>query len=168
MTRKLFDILAQRRGQATRVSKEEVMNKIIEEQRRLAALSDEQVAERRRERQQEEIDYILDRAVWIVSHGSDYLRRMYARGEDVQRRYVAERAALELPPGFVVDIDYEAQWEPAESPSLEARRLAQDLMDLGYRPRVVRLWQPATGEYDDQPEAVMVDFHGFKAFKILS
>lgn len=59
------------------------------------------------------------KSAWINEHGSDHLRRAFARGHDCQRPYVIERAAKEAP-GYVVDFENSAEWKARSYPSVAA------------------------------------------------
>ena len=67
---------------------------------------------------------------WVETHGSDFLKKAVAAGYDCQRRYVTERAALELP-GFAVDFDDNASWKSRSCPSEAALELALSLAAFG-------------------------------------
>lgn len=104
-----------------------------------------------------------ERAAWVAEHGSDYLKRAVGAGYDCQRRYVEERAALEMP-GFLVDFDEQADWRSRACPSEAALDRALALRDDGHIVEVVWLTRPveiddedaAYGEPFDPREAIVV------------
>lgn len=61
----------------------------------------------------------VERAAWIAEHGSDYLKKATSAGYNCQRRYVIERAAMELP-GYHVDYKDRATWKTRSCPSADA------------------------------------------------
>lgn len=65
-----------------------------------------------------------EKAEWIIRHGSDHLKRAFARGYDCQRQYVKERAAMEYP-GFEVDFDDRAGWKNRSMPSKKGLDLSE-------------------------------------------
>ena len=100
------------------------------------------------------------RAAWIAAHGSAYLKRAVGAGYNCQRRYVSERAALELP-GFRVDFDREADWSDRSCPSEERLERALALAQAGHAAEVVWLTRepgdPAERWDPDEPrEAVVI------------
>ena len=54
---------------------------------------------------------------WIEAHGSDHLKRARAAGHDAGRLYLIERAAMEFP-GFVLDYEDHAEWQPRSCPTI--------------------------------------------------
>lgn len=103
-----------------------------------------------------------ERSAWIEAHGSEHLRAAHAEGYNCQRRYITERAALELP-GWEVDFDARADWRKRSCPSEAALKAA---LEVGAR--VVWLVTPPSGDpYEHaECEALMIpDFHGYEAFK---
>lgn len=60
-----------------------------------------------------------EKSAWIAEHGSAYLKEAFKHGYNVQRKYAAERAALEYP-DFVLDFDGTADWKDRPCPSPEA------------------------------------------------
>lgn len=108
----------------------------------LAVKAEEKVREQETKRQ------------WIESYGSSFLKQAFTAGYD-WRRYVLERAAMELP-GYTVDIDDNAGWDTESDPSESAFGEAERLQALGYDSRVAWL----TGGVDDNAlepgEAVVV------------
>lgn len=82
-----------------------------------------------------------EKAEWIDAHGSDYLRRATALDYDCQRRYVEERATLELP-DFTVDFDNRAGWRSRACPSEEALAEVERLIAAGRNAEVVWLISP--------------------------
>lgn len=81
---------------------------------------------------------VAERATWIAEHGSDFLRRAVEAGYDCQRRYVRERAAVELPL-FLVDFDGHAEWSNRSCPSEQALDRALALRAAGLDATVVWL-----------------------------
>ena len=61
----------------------------------------------------------IERARWIVAHGSDYLKKSHHAGYNCQRVYVTERAALDYP-GYAVDFRDLGEWNNCACPSPEA------------------------------------------------
>lgn len=93
-----------------------------------------------------------ERAAWIETHGSDYLRRATALGYNCQRQYVTERAALELP-GYEVDFDDRAAWKSRSCPSEAALGEVEQLIRQGYDAEVVWLIEPIQEpEYSDDDD----------------
>lgn len=86
---------------------------------------------------------------WIENNGSDFLKRACVEhGYDCQRRYVTERAALEVP-GFVVDFDNNAEWRSRSCPSDAALTTLELSEDAGYRAEVVWLTTPPHDKNDE-------------------
>lgn len=91
-----------------------------------------------------------ERANWIATHGSDYLRRATTLGYNCQRQYLTERAAHEYP-SYVVDLGNHAEWVSRSCPSLEALEQVELLIAEGVNAEVVWLTHPAS-EWEDYHE----------------
>jgi hypothetical protein len=100
------------------------------------------------------IELRTEKAAWIAGHGSDHLRRGFARGHDCQRLYCLERGALEAP-GFIVDYDGKGKWQPIGCPSVKAldAAAAADSLNLG-DVEIVRLVLEPIIEYGKSYSAV--------------
>lgn len=103
-----------------------------------------------------------EKSAWVAEHGSDFIKKAVAAGYDCQRRYVTERAALELP-GFTVDFDDRADWRSRSCPSADALDRALALREAGHDATVVWLTTPPSDptsdgyDVDDEPrEAIVV------------
>lgn len=66
---------------------------------------------------------------FVTNHGSDQLKRAVARGHDCKRLYTRERAAVEAP-GWVVDIEDDAEWKSRSCPSKDALDAADEAEGL--------------------------------------
>lgn len=66
---------------------------------------------------------------FVNSHGSDQLKRAIARGHDCKRLYTCERATVEAP-GWVVDIEDDAEWKSRSCPSPDALNAADEAEKL--------------------------------------
>lgn len=107
-----------------------------------------------------------EKARWISEHGSDYLRKAHTEGYDCQRRYVAERAAAELP-GYALDFDDAAEYKDRACPSedaldeaIEANKLLAQMGQASAEARVVWLTREIEDdEWDEyEPrEAVVIE-----------
>jgi hypothetical protein len=142
---------------------------VAEHKEKARAVAERETAEKaERERREQE------RTEWIAAHGSEYLRRATALKYDCQRRYVAERAALELS-DYEVDFDNNASWKSRACPSEEALAEVEELIQQGYNVEVVWLTKPVQEpEYDyedsfEQCEAIAVhEYLGkYDAVKVL-
>jgi hypothetical protein len=96
------------------------------------------------------------KAAWINTHGSDHLRRAFAREHNCQRMYVLERARQEAL-GYTVDFEGNAEWKARACPSEAALDEAARIEALGLgEVRIVWLTSPARAErleyYDDPGE----------------
>lgn len=102
---------------------------------------------------------VAERAAWIAAHGSDFLGCAVAAGYDCQRRYVTERAALELP-GFTPDWGNKATWRSRSCPSESTLMQALALREAGHDAVVVWLTRDVDGEdlyREDAHEAIVVE-----------
>ena len=83
------------------------------------------------------------KSAWIEAHGSDHLKRAFAREHDCQRKYVIERAALEAP-AFTVDFEDAAEWKDRSYPSIDALDHADEMEALKLGDvQIVWLTEPA-------------------------
>lgn len=111
---------------------------------RVEAENQAREAAEKAEREQRE----KDKNDWVAAYGSDFLKRAVALGYNCQRRYVTERAAVELP-GFAVDFDGLARWKPRACPSEKALKEVEKLIERGYEAEVVWLTHPESDCLDD-------------------
>jgi len=95
------------------------------------------------------------KALWIETHGSAHLRRASLHGYNCQRRYVTERAALELP-GYELDFDDRAEWKSRTCPTEEALDEVDRLKELGHTASVVWLSEADDLDEGDEREAIVV------------
>lgn len=92
-------------------------------------------------------EYEAAKNSFVNAHGSDRLRRAVERGHDCKRLYTVERAAHEAP-GFVVDIENDADWKSRSCPSVGALNAADAAEKLGLG-SVEIVW--LTAEPNDKP-----------------
>ena len=104
------------------------------------------------------------KSTWIEAHGSDHLKRAFARDHDCQRKYVIERAhfdTLSISPEFVVDIENEASWKSRSCPSIKALDLADEVDTLALGDvEIVWLTEPAQDRKHNADE-----YHDFEPFE---
>lgn len=102
-----------------------------------------------------------DREKWILSYGSDRLRRAFDGGYDVTRLYVLERAAKELP-GWTVDFYDKAEWKERSNPTLKELDAADAGTALGHG-RVTVVWLTAPPkDYPGQDERYFFEAEEFE------
>lgn len=121
------------------------LERIAEDKARLVAK-----AEREEREEQEKQARFDEKMAWIQENGSTHLKRAAGRGSDCHRKYLTERAEIELP-GFVFDWDDNALWGDCACPTTEALDLLDVLPD---ECDVVWLKRrhDFDGEYNDEKE----------------
>lgn len=82
-------------------------------------------SEREEKEEQEKQAKFDEKMAWIQENGSPHLKRAAGRGSDCHRKYLTERAEIELP-GFVFDWDDNALWGTCACPT----EAAMDLLDV--------------------------------------
>lgn len=101
---------------------------------------------------------VADRENWVLTHGSDHLKRLFVEGINYQRAYFEERLAVERPGWSVADerIDYlEDPLSPSPSviEMLDAARKTAPNAELQY-------YKPRDGEDGDPYYLCVAEFMG--------
>jgi hypothetical protein len=76
-------------------------------------------------------------AAWIVQHGSEHLRRLWAEGIECRKLYLRERVAVELP-GWRFSSQVPGYYEKPSNPPLSALKLLDEARTLRPEARLVR------------------------------
>lgn len=125
-----------------------------EEHRRAAA----DQAARAFEAERERVRWEEEKRRWADVYGSEYLKRALTLGYACNKRYVAERAALELP-GFKV-VGGNASWEVCSCPEESFLEELSAVLDRGFHARVVVFFDPGVDNYGRMVEpfpAILVE-----------
>lgn len=112
--------------------------KAVAEHKERARAAAEHEAEEKVQREVEKARRKQEKADWIATHGSDYLKRATKLEYDCQRQYVIERAGLELP-DFQVDFDDQAEWNSRSCPGEEALTEVERLIEQGFEAKCIWL-----------------------------
>jgi len=83
------------------------------------------------------VDKKEQEALWILTHGSEYLKRATRLGYPCTWRYLRERAEHDLPEGFFAMQDH-GQWIPVDEPSENALDMVESLLAQGHSATVVK------------------------------
>lgn len=109
------------------------------EEKRLEIKQREAEAEKEHLAKEQKEARLAERATWVATHGSDYLKKAIGAEYDCAKQYVTERAALELGTGFKVDFGKTINWDRRSCPSEQALDLALELQGKGFNAEVVWL-----------------------------
>lgn len=106
-----------------------------------------------------------EKDTWIKDHGSDHLKRAWARDHSCQRLYAIERGANEAPK-FTVDVSDMSNWKDRSTPSVVALNLADemDARGLGDETKIVWLTSlPQDRIPSDDEYLLSEDYHRLPA-----
>lgn len=163
--------IERRKKEAAYFEQENKQRKERQKEQEVAKIEREEEEEKAKiERQKEEIE----KKNWIENHGSPELKIRYEKGYDVQRRYISERLAMELP-GFVASkFDNKPEFGLKNRSDPSDTALSEQILLEGKGIRAIVRWgewdpteeEEENGEEGEKGEIVYVEnWHGYEIYK---